>query len=322
MSKPVVDTLKHNLRRALSQGHLRDAEEILARLKNEDPLSRETRGFELEFSIQANRLADADALAEQLCVLFPDSSRILYLAGKLSYKMKRYPEAISRLRESNRLFPHWSTQHWLGKALTQAGLFEEAEALLLAAREHAHAVLLDLAWLYQRRKEFDIALKMYEEYLRHDPGNAFALDQVARVKARMLDPETLIEEMDAMQELGEQTSDDLFPEFVQSLFDMGQTLRARDEVTVRLEKLEERAAVRTAWVCYLAQAYDLACALFLRHLPANVANFKYLNALETAAIRSSRIDQLLEAYRALASQTPQLHGRARRMEKRASKGNH
>jgi hypothetical protein len=123
MTRPIVETLRRNLRQALSKGRLHDADEILERLKNEEPISRETRGFELEYFILENRFVEADDLAQQLCVLFPDSGRILYLAGKLSYRLKRYEEGASRLRESNRIYPHWSTQHWLGKTLTQTGQY-------------------------------------------------------------------------------------------------------------------------------------------------------------------------------------------------------
>src|SRR3990172_950070 len=143
MNKAIVDTLKHNLRQALNLGQFNEAEEILARLKREDPVSRETRGFELEFYLTANRLAEAGDLARQLCNLFPDSGRIFFLAGKVAYRQKQYPEAISRFRESQRNYPHWQTQQWLGKTLTQTGQFEEAESLLLSAREQSRHVLLD-----------------------------------------------------------------------------------------------------------------------------------------------------------------------------------
>src|SRR5207249_7887387 len=113
--------------RALSDGRLQDAEEILNRLKQEDPLSQETRGFELELCLNSNRLAEANALARQLCRLFPQSARILFLAGKVAYRLKDYKEAESHFRESHRVYPHWRNQYWLGKTLTQSGHLAEAE---------------------------------------------------------------------------------------------------------------------------------------------------------------------------------------------------
>ncbi len=47
------------MREALAQRRWRDAEDLLAILKKEDPLSRETRGLELEFYIGSGRLTEA-----------------------------------------------------------------------------------------------------------------------------------------------------------------------------------------------------------------------------------------------------------------------
>ena len=134
MPRPLVGTLRENMWRALSEGRLHDAEEILSRLKQEDPLSQETRGFELEFYLNSNRIAEANALRRQLCRLFPQSGRIFFLAGKVAYRLKDYKEAEFHFRESYRIHPNWRTEYWLGKTLTQSGGFEEAESLLLSAR--------------------------------------------------------------------------------------------------------------------------------------------------------------------------------------------
>ncbi len=319
MSRALIDTLRNNLRLALTRGELSEAENILSRLKKEDPLSKETRGLELEFYLNSNRMSEAQSLADQLCVLFPDSSRILFLAGKLAYRQKRYESAVMRLRESNRVYPSRQTEYWLGKTLTQLGDFDEAESLLIPASEQMDHALLDLAWLYDRKNDLQAALSAYQQYLKHHPENHFAVEQSVRIKAKMLDPETLIEEMDALTGMGEETSDALFPEFVQRLFETGQTPRAREEVTGRLEKTDARMSVRLAWICYKAQAYDLACSLFLKHVDVNLTNFKLLNALETAATKASRIPQVLSAYRNLASQAPQLHGRSRTLARKLKK---
>ncbi len=314
--KAILKTLRHNLRQALSQGHLRDAEEILARLKKEDPLSRETRSFELEFYLAANRFDEANELARQLCNLFPDSGRVLFLAGKLAYRQKQYEEAALRLRESYDIDPYWQTQWWLGKALTQSGHLEEAEAHLLSAREHSPHVLIDLAWLYERTNDLEASLKTYQEYLNQYPGHSFARDQSVRIKAKMMEPEALIEEVNSLSEMNEHVSDTLFPEFVQGLFEMGESLRAREEVFARMENLNARVGVRVAWVCYRAQAYDLACSLFLRYLQVNLSNYKYLNALESAAAKSARLSQVLESYRERTGQAPHLYGRIRTVVRR------
>jgi tetratricopeptide (TPR) repeat protein len=304
------------MKRALAGGELEEAEQILGHLRREDPLSQETRGFELEFYLNSNRLAEAHALGCQLCRLFPGSARIFFLSGKAAYRLKRYEEAETFLRESLRIYPHWRTEQWLGKTLTQTGRFEEAESLLVSVREQSGAALIDLAWLYERRNDPEAALQAYEDYLALHPGNEFAEQQRIRIKARMLDPESLIEEVGALSDLGEDIPPALFPGYVESLFETGQTPRAREEVLARMQNLDAKMGSQVAWICYRARAYDLACTLFISHLRANHSYFKGLNALESAAAKCGRLPQVLEAYRSLLSEAPHLHGRCRSIARR------
>jgi tetratricopeptide (TPR) repeat protein len=317
MSKAVLETLRHNLREALAQNRLRDAEDILALLKKEDPLSRETRAFDLELCISSSRFGEAESLARQLCTLFPDSGRIRFLAGKLAYRLKRYGEAEAHFRESRRIYPSPQTQYWLGKTLTQAGRFEEAEALLLSAREHNPRVLLDLAWLHERRNDLEAALGAYDDFLRLHPEDRYAAEQRVRIRGKILEPEALIEEVQNLRELGEAVPAALFPEYVHKLFESGQAPRARDEVASRMNLMDARTAIQVAWVCYKARAYDLACSLFLAHLPAYLDNRKYLVALETAARKCNRIDQVIEAYHSHLEQARHLYGRIKTLSHRA-----
>lgn len=305
------------MRQALTRGRLNDAGDLLDRLKKEDPLSRETRGFELELYINSNRLAEADALARQLCHLFPESSRIHFLAGKLAYRQKRYEEAEVSFRESQRLYPSPQTQYWLGRTLTQTGRFDEAESLLLSAREHNPRALPDLAWLYERKNDLEAALRAYDEFLKIHPEDSYAADQRLRVRAKMLEPEALIEEVSALSDLGESVPASLFPEFVNKLFESGQAPRAREEVTSRIDSMDARLGVQVAWVCYKAGAYDLACTLFLVHLPANLDNRKYLVALEAAAIKCKKASEVLEAYRPHQDKARHLYGRSRALARRS-----
>lgn len=309
----LVQALRHNLQRALRGGKIEEAGEILARLKREDPLSRETRGLELEMLLASDRLPEAGALAEQLCRLFPDSARILFLAGKTAYRLKQYEAAEWRFRESHRAHPQWQAQYWLGKTLTQAGRFDEAEALLLAAREHSHFAALDLAWLYERKNDLEVALRHCEDFLKQEPGQGYALAQRLRLKARMLEPDALVEEVDALAELGQEVSEALLPEYIEKLFETGQTVRARQEIAARRGRMGMRLGVRLAWICYRARAYDLACGLFLEFLEGQLSNFKYLAALETAARRSEQRRQVDEAYTRLAERAPHLYGRLKNL---------
>ena len=311
MSKSLPEVLRRNLREALRQRCLADAADVLSRLQKEDPLHPATRGLELEFYLASNRLSEANTLARQLCNLFPNSGRIFYLGGKAAYRVKDYPEAESRFRESQRLYPHWQTQQWLGKTLTQIGRFDEAEALLIKVQPQNPWALLDLGWLHERRGDLDAALKAYETFLASHPGDPMAKEQRIRIRAKMLEPEALIEEVGALEELGEPVPAALLPEYVQRLFETGQGPRARQEILSCMEKMEARVANRVAWICYRAQAYDLACSLFLRNLGSNLGNFKYLRALESAAVKGGRVAPVLDAYRGFLDQAPQLHGHIR-----------
>lgn len=316
VGKAIIGTLQHNMRQALGAGRLKEAEAILGRLKKEDPLSAATRGLELEFYLNSERFPEAEALAEQLCRLFPDSARILFLAGKLDYRRKRYPEAEARFRESLRLYPSRQTQHWLGRTLTQAGKFEEAESLLHLAAEHQRHALLDLAWLYERKNDLEAALRALDEFLSKDPGNPYAAEQRIRIRAKMLEPEELVSEMDALAGLGEEVSPSLFPEYVERLFQTGQSPKAREEILGRMRDLDSRNAVRVAWVCYKARAYDLACTLFLAHLHENKSNIKYLTSLEAAADKCGRLQEVADAYKSFLPQSGQFYGRLRSLTRR------
>ena len=133
----------------------------------------------------------------------------------------------------------------------------------------------------------------------------------------MLEPDALIGEVDTLAELGEEIGEALLPEYVERLFATGQSLRAREEITKRMGSLQTKLAVRLAWICYHARAYDLACALFLANLHGpTLSDYKYLAALEAAARRCNRLPQVLEAYRGLAQQAPQLHGRIKSLTRR------
>jgi hypothetical protein len=100
------------------------------------------------------------------------------------------------------------------------------------------------------------------------------------------------------------------------LFETGQSPRARDEILARLDSMEPKAAVQIAWICYRAQAYDLACTLFLAHLESNKTNYKYLAALESAADKCKRLPEVVEAYRRQLPGARQFYGRLKPLTRR------
>jgi tetratricopeptide (TPR) repeat protein len=303
------------MKQALSQGRLAEAADILARLCREDPLSRETRGFELEFYLASERLQEAENLARQLCRSFPDSARIRFLTGKLAYRQKRYADAATAFRESHRIYASSQTRLWLGKTLTQLGEFREAESILTSVRIHYDHALLDLGWLYERIGDLEAALGAYDTYLAIHPGHEFASTQRLKIKARALEPEALIEEVDRLVQFGERVPDSLYADYIEKLLDTGQGSRAREEVRCRITDLDPRLATSIAWVCYRKQAYDMACDLFMNHLERNLSNFKYLTALEAAASKTNRVTEVIEAYKRLAPSSPKLHGRLKTLFK-------
>jgi tetratricopeptide (TPR) repeat protein len=307
--------LRQNFYQAMRRRAFAEAEDVLARMTKEAPLSAETRGSELELFLESGRLSEAGSLAGQLCRTFPESARILFLAGKVFYRLKDYETAAENFRESRRLHPGPQVDYWLGKTLTQSGRYDEAESLLQGVREQNPWALLELGWLNERRGDLDAALRCCEEFLRQSPGHPFASRQQVRIKARMLDPEALIEEAEALAGYGERVPDSIFPEFVERLFETGQAPRARDEIRDRIESLEARESVRVAWICYRHQAFDLAATTFLAQLRPNVSNYKYLAALEAAARKCGRLAQVIAAYRPLCAEARHLYGRVRLLSK-------
>ncbi|HYK91156.1 MAG TPA: hypothetical protein VE398_20465, partial [Acidobacteriota bacterium] len=169
----------------------------------------------------------------------------------------------------------------------------------------------------ERKNDLEAALQFYDQYLDTHPGDNYAAKQRVRVRAKMLDPEALIDEIAALRDLGEEVSPALLPEYVRKLFESGQAPKAREEVSSRLGRLDGKMATQLAWICYKAQAYDLACTLFLAHLAANLDNRKYLVALEAAATRCNRIAQVIEAYHPHLGHARHLYGRSRSLSRRS-----
>ena len=313
MAKALPRVLRHNLKKALTRKRLDEAGDLLLRLKAEAPLDRETRGFELEYLIGMRRDPEAASLAEQLRRAYPDSSRIQFLSGKLAYVQKRYQDAVDFFRESNRLFDHWQSQHWLGKALTQAGALDEALPILESVVEINPRARIDLAWLYFRRNDLDRALAAYERELAENPSSRAARESITRVKAAMLAPERLVEEIDTLAEFGEEPPPHLLAEYVKKLFETGDSNRAREVVRKRAQDLDAWTGTDVAWKCYKAQAFDLALDLFLRFFEKNYMNYKFLNSLEIAAKKCHRSEELLPVYEAYAPRAEKFYGRGKKI---------
>ena len=318
MQQSFKAVLRRNLAQALGGGDFEQAALLLERLKEEDPLSVETRGMELEYLLRSGRVAEARVLAEGLLKLFPRSPRILYLAGRVAYGAKQYGVAEERIRESHSIHPHWRSLWLLGKTLTQQGKFDEAESVLESLLPEHSECYLDLAWLWERRQDYGRSLDAVEAYLRHYPQNTFAQAQRLRLRARALDPQELVEEAEALLGLGEQLPEPVLPQYCEALFRTGQRSRVEQLVGEGRGGFSVRLAASVGWSCYRFAAYELALELFVDAFEANRGNVKFLSALELAGTRSGRLPELVSLYEAHASQAKHLYGRLHNLRRRCS----
>jgi tetratricopeptide (TPR) repeat protein len=317
--RALVKVLRANLEQCLSRRQYGEAEALLGRLRDEDPLAVETRGLKLELLIAKQQWDEASALAEQLLASFPSSARVHYLAGRLRYRNKDYGRAIEHFAESERLHSHWVTRRWLGKAHTQKGDYDEAEALLVGLAEQHPDVALDLAWLYERREQPEQALGHLEKHLARHPNDAFASARRSSLRARMLSAAEAVAEVDSLLDLGEEIPAQVVPTYVQRLLETGQGAAARHFIAEHGSAWPARTAAAVAWVCHRLQAYDAALQLFLQGLESHTRDFKYLSAVESAAKHCARLDDVARAYRVLARRDAHLYGRLKSLEKRLAK---
>ena len=308
--------LARNLRQALRKGAHAEAAQILDRLKDEDPLSLQTRGLELEHLVFRGRHDEAGPLAGQLLELFPGSARLHYLAGQLAYRCRDYAKAERHYRESLHLYPHWRTRHLLGRTLTQVGRLDEAESVLVDLAPQREECLRDLAWLYERKGDDTRALETLEVYLDKRPRDAAALGQRLRLRARLMEPRELLQDVDILLELGEEIPPEVLPVWFDALLRVGEGRRARQFVREHKGLLDARVATGIGWICYRLQAYDLALELFLVAFARNLGSVKYLAALESAAARTDNVAALIEVYHAHAPQEKKLYGRIKSLQRR------
>lgn len=317
--KTLLKVLRDNLKRALHRGGLEEAKALLARLHDEDPLALATRGLELEYLIAAGSWEEATHLAQQLIQLFPVSARIQYLTGRVCYHQKDYMKARSHFDESQRLHPHWLPRHWLAKTHTQLGNYALAEALLVDLQPNHPRVALDLAWLFERRGVQERALKVIENYLQQDPGDVQAQRQRLRLKSNSLAPAELLAEVEVLMELGETVPAEMLSAYIQRLFETGQGASARRFIQENYCQWKAHTVASIAWICHRVQAYDVALQLFLAELPGHARDYKYLSALESAALHCQRIEPVLSAYEVLAPENKPLYGRMKSLNRRQPK---
>lgn len=313
MTPDVTSVLRRNLRTALRQGRFTEAEDLLARIKEHDPLSAPTRGMELELLVRRGMTEEAWRLAEQLLKQFPESPGVLFWSGRAAYRRREYPEAQRLFRESRRLVDHWTTRQWLGKTLTQTGDLGEAEQILVPLAEERPTCRKDLAWLLERMDEPQRAIEEIEKYLEHRPDDQFALEQRTRLLALVVEEDDLVEDVEALVEMGEQVPAAMAPRYARILLSSCRGDRVREMVTRMLPGMDPRLAMQLGWELYKALEYDLAIDLWMVALPHHLRNVKLLNSLTRAARICAREDALAEAFERHVRQEPRLHGRIKKL---------
>jgi tetratricopeptide (TPR) repeat protein len=313
--------LKRTFLSALDRGDLDGARAILERLEAKDPLSAETRGLRLRYLLRKGAREEASRLAEQLLKTFPASPGILFWCGKAAYLNKDYKYAVRLFRESFRLEPHPSAEQALGNALTNLGVYDEAEPILRRLSERWPKVLLDLAWLHERRGDFDQALRAVESYRESFPDNEFAKEKERRLRAKRADGEDLIEEIETLVDLGEEIPAEILPEAFERLSAAGRGDEARELVRRQAADLEPRRAIDIGWAAHRLAAYDVSYELFVEAFPSQPRNFKLLGALEKAARLTGRLEDLAKRYKAAAEANPGFHGRLKRVRRQIEKEN-
>ena len=301
------------VRAAIRSDDLEAARAALDELARKAPGARETEGLELELLWRSGDIAAAVILAKRLVERYPGSARILWLAGRVAYKEKRYDDAERWLRESDRLFPSEDARRFVGKTLTQRGKFEAAEAILLPLAESRIACELDLAWLAERRGDTARALEHIERFLAVFPDSDYAQSQKRRLRGMDVEPAQLREEVETLLALDEEVPEEWLRPYVESLLASGDAEAARDFIDARVAEWPERLLLRIGWPAYKAAAYDIAWPLFARAFEIGSRDFKYLAALETAAKRAGRLARLAELYEEAGRDTPRFLGRARKV---------
>ncbi|HEX6188808.1 MAG TPA: tetratricopeptide repeat protein [Pyrinomonadaceae bacterium] len=124
--------------------------------------------------LKLGRLPEADQALQSALKIDPDSFAAIINRGIVNFMMKRYGEAVPLLRKALQKDARSAVGHYfLGQALANLGLFEDAEKELLASLElgkeemkEAHRIL---AIIYASRGARKQAAKELEAYLKLAP---------------------------------------------------------------------------------------------------------------------------------------------------------
>ena len=163
---------------ALEQAKKNDHKKAIEQLKL---AIKECPSFMLAFNelgvqyLKLNELENADEAFQGALKITPDAFAALINRGIANVMMKRYGEAVPILRKALKINDHSAVGHYfLGQALANLGLFEDAEKELLVSLElgkeemkEAHRIL---AIIYTSRGAKKQAADELEAYLKLTPN--------------------------------------------------------------------------------------------------------------------------------------------------------
>ena len=314
MTDRLFNTLVHAAKQALQHRDLEEAERLVGKLLASYPTQAASHGLELERLLASGQMDEAGKLAEHLVARFPSSAGILFQAGMAASRQKKHDRALAHFEESEKLYSSRKTRRWIGKTLTNLGRFDDAESLLINLHAEDPYCGIDLAWLYERKGDATRAMTYVEKHLDRYPNDRRALSQRIRLRGDEIDTDDLLEQMDALEALGEPIPEELISKYVSALVADGQSDHARQFARDQANRMSQQTLVSLAWACHRLQMHDIAFELFVLVLENRLDDFKLLNTLEFSAKRAGRVEELAAVYETLGPKQPKLYGRAKRLK--------
>jgi tetratricopeptide (TPR) repeat protein len=176
--KPALVHYDNALEQAKKDDHSGAIEELKLAIKEYPSFSQAFNELGVQY-LKLNKLQDADEAFQEAVKINPDAVSSLINRGITNVLMKRYGEAVPILRKSLQKNKHSAVGHYfLGQALANLGLFDDAEKELLASLElgkeemkEAHRML---AIIYASRGAKKEAADQLDAYLKLVPDAADA----------------------------------------------------------------------------------------------------------------------------------------------------
>lgn len=172
--KPALVHYDSALKLARKDDHSGAIEELKLAVKEYPTFTQAFNELGVQY-LKLNQLQDADEAFQEALKINPDSVSSLINRGITIVLMKRYGEAVPILRKSLQKNKDSAVAHYfLGQALANLGLFDDAEKELLASLElgkeemkEAHRIL---AIIYASRGAKKKAADQLDAYLKLAPG--------------------------------------------------------------------------------------------------------------------------------------------------------